>query len=540
MYLTWRKKLIKKLLRNKSQGQAIILIALAFTGLVCMVGLVSDGGILLINYAALKRSVDASTVAGAQQFRKGYTVTDMDNAVQEFLNLNQTQLNQSPITNIITETCDTAVISNDPALCTTPPRKLVRVTASQQVQFGFLRVIGIKSTTITASSIGEAASIDMVLVVDTSISMTAATSGNLNTIDPGDDPSACNPTNTCQPMALVKQEAQAFADQMFFPYDRVAVVAMTDQVPGDMTSGGRNPITVWHLQSSYNGTSVSIAQAAVIDQANVDNAIAGDGSGGTNSLTGLEVYQPSRCQYEADNKTPAPVPTSGPFVAGDNYLGPCLDYGSGTSTTFVGQNCPIFYQIGDPTTCNSTNGGGAYSLAGTEFSNSGRKNSLWVVVTLLTGAPNSSWPLGTPWTDAASHPNGYCPSAYWSASAPFCIEPKMTVIPPDPNRVAQNNPTSSSYSSLDYARDMADDLADPTTGLGASIYGICLGNRCEHSSTYNGVADATEPEEFLEYAAEQAGGTLANHGNYYLSSSTSDLTGIFQDILNSITTKISQ
>lgn len=57
--------MIKKLLRNKSQGQAIILIALAFTGLVCMVGLVSDGGILLINYAALKRSVDASTVAGA-------------------------------------------------------------------------------------------------------------------------------------------------------------------------------------------------------------------------------------------------------------------------------------------------------------------------------------------------------------------------------------------------------------------------------------------------------------------------------------------
>ena len=528
--------MIKKLLRNKSQGQAIILIALAFTGLVCMVGLVSDGGILLINYAALKRSVDASTVAGAQQFRKGYTVTDMDNAVQEFLNLNQTQLNQAPISNIVTETCDTAVISNDSALCTTPPRKLVRVTASQQVQFGFLRVIGIKSTTITASSIGEAASIDMVLVVDTSISMTAATdpNGDPNKVDtPNEDPTLCNPHNTCQPMALVKQEAQAFADQMFFPYDRVAVVAMTDQVPGDMTSGGRNPITVWPLGSSYNGTNVSIAQAAVIDQGNVDNAIAGDGSGGTNSLHGLEVYQPSRCQYEADNKTPAPVPTSGPFVAGDNYLGPCLDYGSNTSTTFITQGCPVYYQIGDPTTCNSTNGGGAYSLASNEFNISGRKNSLWVVVTLLTGAPNESWPLS--W-DGTTYPNGYCPSAYWSASAPFCIEPSITVSGTDPLRVAQNNPTRSGYSSLDYARDMADDLADPTSGLGASIYGICLGNRCEHSSG----ADPTEPEQFLEYAAEQAGGTLANHGNYYLSSSTSDLTGIFQDILNSITTKISQ
>ncbi len=102
------KKLFKKLLRNHSRGQAIILVALAFVGVIAMVGLAMDGSVLLINYATLKRSVDAASVAAAQQFRKNYNPDDMTNAVSEFLELNKTQLNQSPITNIITETCATA------------------------------------------------------------------------------------------------------------------------------------------------------------------------------------------------------------------------------------------------------------------------------------------------------------------------------------------------------------------------------------------------------------------------------------------------
>jgi hypothetical protein len=545
--------LFKKLLRNHSRGQAIILVALAFVGVIAMVGLAMDGGVLLINYATLKRSVDAASVAAAQQFRKNYNPDDMTNAVSEFLELNKTQLNQSPITNVITETCATAVTADDPALCTDPPRKLVRVTATQHVTFGFLRVIGIDSTDITASSIGEAASIDMMLVIDTSISMAASTdyvnNGNscaglpytdancANDVNPGDDPSVCNTNATCEPMADVLTEAEQFANLLYFPYDRVGVVALTDQVPGDTTTAGRNPIVVWDLQSSYDPGVTTIAQAETIDQGNVDNAIAGDGVGGNNGLTGLKVFQPTTCKYAADNVTFAPVDNN----PGDNSPGPCLNYPPPTNV-FAGQDCPAYRlsSPNDPTTCNNTNGGGGLELAGAEFTDSPtvsvRKDSLWIVVALLTGAPNSSWPLS--WDQTAhNYPNGYCPSNYWGS--PLCIQTGMTVSLTDPTRHAQTNPTNQNYTPLDYARDMADWVSSPASanGQNASIFGICLGNRCKHSSA---PADATEPEEFLEYASEIAGGPTANHGNYYWSQGVGNLSGIFQDIYNSITTRIAQ
>ncbi len=553
--------MFKKLLRNHSRGQAIILVALAFVGVIAMVGLAMDGGLLLINYATLKRSVDAASIAAAQQFRKNYNPDDMTNAVSEFLQLNKTQLNQSPITNITTETCATAITPGDPALCTDPPRKLVRVTATQHVTFGFLRVIGIDSTDITTSSIGEAASIDMMLVIDTSISMAAATDydnngdscpaeGNPPTVDPNcqndvnanDDPSVCNTNGahgslTCEPMKDVLTEAQAFADLMFYPYDRVGVVALTDQVPGDTTTAGRNPIVVWDLQSSYvDGGDINAA--GVTDQANVDNAIAGDGVGGTNAKNGLRVFQPTTCQYLSDQKTFAPVGTD----PGDNAPGPCLNYppSAPNNGAFAGQECPAYRlsNPSDPTTCNNTNGGGGLEAAGAEFTNAPtvavRKDSLWIVVALLTGAPNSSWPLS--W-DTTNYPNGYCPSNYWGGQ-PLCIEPSMQVSLTDPNRVAQSDPTHAGYSALDYGRDMADWVANPASanGQNASVFGICLGNRCEHSSG----ADPDLPEQFLEYAAEIAGGPTANHGSYYYSAGVGDLTGIFQDIYNSITTRIAQ
>ena len=577
MSLIPRKKLFKKLLRNRSRGQAIVLVAIAFVGLIAVVGMAMDGGVYLINYATLKRSVDAASIAAAQQFRKNYVQADMTNAVSEFLQLNKTQLNQSDLTNIITETCATALTPGDPALCTDPPRKLVRVTATQHVNFGFLRVIGWDGVDITASSIGEAASIDMMLVIDTSISMAAATdyvnNGNscvglpyndnippgkcANDVNPLDDPSVCNNNGahgatTCEPMADVLTEAQQFADLLFYPYDRVGVVALTNQVAGDTTTAGRNPIVVWDLQSSYVSGVTTIDQAATIDQGNVDNAIAGDGVGATNTLTGLKVFQPVACQWIPDPLNPGGYVFNAVGTdPGDNVPGPCLNYAPvadplnitcPNAGEFCGQDCPAYRLSSphDPSTCNNTNGGGGLEDAGAEFTNSPtvavRKDSLWIVVALLTGAPNSSWQLS--WDQTAhNYPNGYCPSSNWGA--PLCIQPGMTVSLTDPTRHAQSNPTSSSYTSLDYARDMADWVSSPASanGQNASIFGICLGNRCRNSTA---PADATEPEEFLEYASEIAGGTSANHGNYYYSAGVGDLSGIFQDIYNSITTRIAQ
>ena len=497
--MTRKKGTIKKLFQNASRGQAIVMVAIAFVGLIAMVGLLLDGGTLLVEYARLKRAVDAASIGAAQQYRKNFTNTDLVNAATEFL-----QLNQSDVFNVQADTCQTS--PGDPTLCTTPLRKLVRVTASRHVTFGFLRIVGINSTDITASSVGEAASIDLIMVVDTSISMAAATTGDANTIDPGDDPSVCNingpgNTTTCQPLADVISVAKAFADELFYPYDRVAVIALTSQTAG----GGRDPVLVWKLQSTGDGPT---------DQANVDSAI-----------SSLKVYQPRTCVQP---------------LSSDPNPGPCLNYPDGVD--FAGQECPKFRNTSpnDPTTCNSTNGGAGLIDAGSEFAAPDievRKDSFWAVVLILSGTPNSS----SPWAGDGGHPNGYCPDYGSLWTGPLCIQPSMDwqayPASADPTRHSNGN---ANYTSLDYARDAADYVTDPTNGQGASIFSIGLGNRVENSSTYGGIADPKEAETFLKYAALTAGGASANHGNYYYAPDPNNLTAIFDDIYKNITTRISQ
>jgi len=158
-------------------------------GLLAFIGLAVDFGIFLIGTEHLKRAVDSAALAAATQYRSGIDSvqvrTQIQNSANEFLRLNGVDL-----TNItaIVETCPTALIPNDPGVCTTPPRKLVRITASANVSFVFLPIVGIKTATISASSIAEAAPMDVVLVIDISESMTydQPTGNNLR------DPSVCN------------------------------------------------------------------------------------------------------------------------------------------------------------------------------------------------------------------------------------------------------------------------------------------------------------------------------------------------------------
>ncbi|HQX01166.1 MAG TPA: pilus assembly protein TadG-related protein, partial [Anaerolineales bacterium] len=177
------KQRLQKLMHKAERGQAVILIAFAIIGLVAMVGLVTDTGILLIEYGKLKRGVDAAAVAAAQQYRLRGNVLDqaaLENAAKNFLQLNQSTdiLEDS----VIVHSCESPA-ADRPVLCNPDPvghpndnRKLVEVIATKNVYFGFLRVIGINSTTVTANAVGEAATIDLVLVIDTSGSMAYETS----------------------------------------------------------------------------------------------------------------------------------------------------------------------------------------------------------------------------------------------------------------------------------------------------------------------------------------------------------------------------
>ncbi|MBN8581657.1 MAG: hypothetical protein J0L96_13375 [Anaerolineae bacterium] len=483
--------------RKSERGQAIVLIAVAMVGLIAMVGLMTDGGMMLIEYGKLKRAVDAASISASQQFRRGFTGADLSTAAETFLNLNQSdaaninvyRCKRDPDTGTLDTSTDGTL--HDETLCTLPRRKLVRVEATRTVQFGFMRVLGFTSANLTTSAVGEAASIDMVLIIDTSASMAYETyaGGNGNIPDhPSEDPSACNASisNPCEPLDTVKNVADEFLDNMFFPYDRVSIVAMTNQSPN---APNRDHVTVIGLDDNESAVRTALGN--------------------------LRVYQPPACDWGSP-ANPA--------------NGPCINY---TSGTFIGLDCPIYRlgvdllantgdEVNNISSCNSSNIGGAFRRAALEFTNGlVREDSLWIVLALAGGPANA--------TDSfPGYLDGFCPTSTWnSLTNPFCR---------DASAVSRHSNGDANYDADDYARDMADYLADPVTGQGVTVFTIGLGNLIRNASK----GDATAGEQLLEYAAETAGGVSANHGEYFFSPNSSGLAAIFDAIARNIFTRISR
>ena len=211
------------------RGQALVIIAMAMVGLLAFIGLTVDAGILYIGVGHLRRAVDAAALAASAQFREGRTIDDQIAAAREVVHLNGVEPTSlelwqcvDPDVTVVDET-----LHHDPALCTTPRRKLVRISAATQVRFAFLTIIGFHSTEISAQAVSEAASVDVVLVIDTSNSMTF----DVPSSNPMWDPAVCNIADdgddipgACHPFQEVKQAAANFVERLNFPYDRVAVV----------------------------------------------------------------------------------------------------------------------------------------------------------------------------------------------------------------------------------------------------------------------------------------------------------------------------
>ncbi|WKZ38140.1 MAG: hypothetical protein QY332_09375 [Anaerolineales bacterium] len=484
--------MMKKPLRKTERGQAIILIAFAMIGLIGIVGLMTDGGILLIEYARLKRGIDAAAIASAQQFRRGFDAADLYSAAEGFL-----ILNQSTADNIVVWRCKqnpSAVdgTEHDPELCTVPLRKLVRVDAERTVDFGFMRVLGFNSTVIHASSVSEAASLDLVLVFDTSSSMSFETNpaGDPNRVDaddgtnPSENPAVCNYSGTdpCQPMHDIIDVALAFINgTIFFPYDRIAVVATTSQTAG----GAWNPIPVTTLPFSD-------------DEADVVAAI-----------TSLRVLEPPAC-----NTNPA--------------YGSCINYDGGGN--FIGFDAPHFRTTGDPTTFQSSNIGGALYQAGVEFSTPPiREDSFWVVILLAGGPANATNPV-------AGYPLGICPDYTWpiNQASPITHPPCRDAL-----ASTRHTDTNVNYDADDYARDAADFLANPVTGMGVTVFTIGLGDLVVSAP----LGDADAGEKLFEYIAETAGdesGVTVNHGAYFFAPDTSGLDEIFSLIADNIFTRLTK
>jgi Flp pilus assembly protein TadG len=527
------KKRIKKFLQNKERGQAIVLIAMAMVGVIAMVGLVTDTGILFIEYGKLKRGVDAAAISAAQQYRlenasdTTLNAASLENAATNFLQLNDADVEPG---SIIVVSCESPE-DERPAKCNDDPigdsvnnRKYVQVTASKTVDFGFLTLIGIESTTISVTSLGEAATIDLVLVIDTSASMAFETdttftdSGAPFRSDPGDDPHACNPTNTCQPMKAVKDVALDFIDTLYFPYDRVAIVTMTGQEDGTAV---RTPELLLDLSS---------------DRTDV-----------VNTISGIRVFDPQECDVSGLNE------------------GVCRNYDSVTGS-FLGLYCEIFEMavyfgttdFPDFRSCPSSNIGGVLNLAATALTDPGltRLDSYWVVVALIGGPANA-----TDIDDPTDHPLGFCPWNTFLAwgdpdgdgvngLAPFgpaCRDRSTATRHNVSDTIMWHYPTDgpnegtqeiSIYDADDYARDRADELATLTTGEGITIYTIGLGTPIQSTATSD---DGVPPaEDLLIYIAEEAGGPDINHGQYFFAPTSDSLSTIFEKIANNIATRISE
>jgi Flp pilus assembly protein TadG len=239
---------------RRTRGQSLVIVAMAFIGLAAFVGLAVDGGILFISQAQLHRAVDAAAIAAATQMRVGENAPTIEAFADQFIRMNGVDPTtvtvsmwnynngeQPPRSTNPTDTC-----RNHPGnsaydtygLCPAAGqnwRKLIRVQASTMAKFVFMPIVGIYTTTITTNAQSEAASLDVVIVLDTSNSMGDQTNESPAHV-PGSNtcnaaastsprPSDGSPGSNCEPLWSAKQAAKEFVASLYPNYDRVAVVS---------------------------------------------------------------------------------------------------------------------------------------------------------------------------------------------------------------------------------------------------------------------------------------------------------------------------
>jgi hypothetical protein len=318
--------------------------------------------------------------------------------------------------------------------------------------------------------------------------------------DPADDPSTCNPTNTCEPFHTIKEVAVDFVKQLYFPYDRVSIITFDRNAHLILSLDGRNA----------GGATVVNYETMTPEQ--IETAIVA-------RLRGLNVFQPAQ--------------VCPPGIVSASPASSCLNYD--TAGTYIGLEFPLYRAGGnsDPSSVPSSNSGDGLWLAGAEFGRPPiRQDSLWVVIVLAGGAPNTGCSTGGIYNcSGETYANGrICPPSTWVS--PFCREG-------DVSAGTRHAAGTLNYDADDYARDAADFIANPLTGQGATIFAIGLGNLIRNTPS----GDPLAGEKMLNYAATVAGdesGVPVNHGLYFFAPTVAQLDDIFRAIAENIATRISQ
>jgi hypothetical protein len=583
---------------RSERGQSLVIVAAAAIVLIAFVGIVTDVGLVYVQHGHLQRAVDAAAVAAAGQIRAGWTYSDSLSIATQFIqvhNLNPTDVEVfvPPITEGTSEyyynvcqNVQTGAWYEDTALCADPPRKLVRVEAEAEVNLAFLNIIGIHDVNLSAISEGEAATLDVALVLDTSYSMAWDTGHYQNPAEPhpewmwyptwesdfveacnrdliyyfDDDPGTvctphfypddgnpnakemrpCNwrddPTDPnanpccmpCDPMYKVVEAAQNFVGRLREPFDRVSIVTF------DRDGGIEIPM----------GTNMGDAMTAV---------------------AGLQVYDEPECLYNEGVS-----PATGSQV--ENYW-----------------------------LCQNTNIGAGLAFGTNQFVTSTlrRDESVWVMIVLSDGAANVAKGVTVEGSDFCPG-DGCCPDPHklppslGGETPPFCRdETNEDAGESETRHCAEADPddchpgglpgwdparwpdgwtadgSTVHYDAMDFARDMADfaALRDPL-GNSIIIFAIGLG---ENVTNEPGVMEQDAGEKLLRYLANvgydgEWNATFTTHsgakiewnggddydlcanrpstydcGNYYYApADINELNDVFTQIASRIFTRITQ
>jgi hypothetical protein len=525
--------------RRNEKGQVLIIVVFAIVGLVAFIGLVVDLGLVYISYGQLRRSVDAAALAASLQYREGYTITDLETAATEFLVLNGINDPEALIETCAEDLmlCDT---NGDGTITDNEHRKFVHVVASMQVQLAFLPVIGINEIPLQAEAVSEAASVDVVLAIDRSDSMTFnASKGN-----PMRDPSQCNaadPTGMfpgdCAPFEDVKVAAASFVDNLFLDddgagpkigYDRVGVVTFDRNVHCSTCSNWEDGLSL--ALTTDESQIIHVIRHLWVYQAGDDGA-------------------PSAATAGMDGDSCEDWPGYPDYT--DPPRGPCRKYD--TDGTFVYFDCPSGAVHNNFASCTTTNIGGGLVTASNEFADSFREEALWVVILLTDGAANASTDVRDP-GDPDYLPDGFCPQLN---DQPYCRDNEKHIVNGIPSYVntrhcydvpglvmdnhsmcmgvdagdedwdfAGVSDDGTNYDADDYARDMADWLA-----LNNILsFSIGLGSLVDNSTQ----GDPNDGEELLQYTAGVTGGL------YFFAPSGNQLREIFAEIADNIATRLTR
>ncbi len=527
---------------RREKGQALIITAIAFMAMLAFTGLVTDAGTLYLNFTRLKRGLDAAAVAAANQIRDSSLPAAQRKALiresaREMLLLNDI----SDIYSLEVYLCEDAGIPADfAAICPAPgeiKRKLAWIQATQNSPVYFLHLFGIGNIPITTHSVGEAASLDVVVVIDISESMASETAG----FGPDFDPTACNTANNCQPLRQAKDAANAMIDKFFDGYDRIAIVT-------------------YDVKATIHDPDLSTSDLLEADHTAVKSTI-----------NGIQLF---------DGPSPAEI-----MIYGDARFGTVnpmdLD-GDGNyfeSKDIVGSTCT----------------GCGIRVAGDILKAQGRVDSVWIIVFLSDGQTNISdlpdatdtynpVPVGYVngfcggalssrlWTNEPSTPYTWCNDSDPSTRhcGPFHADAGEC---PDGAIWAGNN--TPPYDTEDYARDMIDRVAlvypeyntsvgndplgsdEPKAGDEIAIFAIGLG-KAANPPDYDGemllryMANIGDdnfrnpiPDDLSDdFLQDPCDPTIAppqtSCGQYYYAPSGAYLTQIFEKIAGSIFTRISQ